>query len=808
MGNPDRLHERERIHLLYRTALPNDRKNADLLKRCLASLAVMFDDEKTRIDTSVFNASRICKVYGTMARKGDDTPERPHRRSALLRTAGEKTLITLEQIEAIASLLPEDKPRKAGRPLGNTASPIDVPLWIAEHLGHISVTGTKVRNGSTLYVLSECPFDPSHKAPDSVIGQMPSGAVFFKCFHNSCQGYGWKELRERFCPKDASRAETETASHKDTGEAIAALRESTGLPVIEVGGGQLRDTVDAVISALEGVRGENGPLLYVRGGSLARIVADSDGRLRPNIVSPGAMPEIMSRAANFVRIGKNGCVEIFPPESLSVAVINRGDWPFPELRGIVEIPVLREDGSVLKTPGYDSVSKLYYHPARLVPDIPENAGKEDAMMAARFVLDILSDFPFQDDASSGNAIGLLLSVIVKEISGLVPIALIDAPTKGTGKTRLAQLASIVATGRETPLSPEVRDEEEWRKQITSLLIADRQIIVIDNIERTLRSGQLAAALTTSEWSDRLLGKSEALHLHSRAIWIATGNNIRLGGDIARRAYWIRLNSNLPRPWLRDSREFKRELPSWAVEHRHEIVGALLTMASAWFRNGKPEWSGRPLGSYEAWSRTVGGILEYCGMTGFLSNLENLYEQTDDEPAQWAVFLGAVFDAFGESAPFSTKTLTERIANDSALKSVLPEKLGEAEDKGFSTRLGLALRKRRDQVYEAGEVCIQLKDTKPDARRQKSQWQLTLLRSAPPAPPLPGFSADAGKKKIIPEISPENSPELFSSSQELTGKGDARGAGGAPGGEGLNSAAYEAEERLAIQNEGKTCRDRD
>ena len=77
-------------HLLYRTALPNDRQSSDLLKRCLASLAVMFDDEKTKIDTSVFNASRICKVYGTMARKGDDTPERPHRRSVLLKPTGER----------------------------------------------------------------------------------------------------------------------------------------------------------------------------------------------------------------------------------------------------------------------------------------------------------------------------------------------------------------------------------------------------------------------------------------------------------------------------------------------------------------------------------------------------------------------------------------------------------------------------------------------------------------------------------------------------------------------------------------------
>ena len=365
-------------------------------------------------------------------------------------------MIMLEQIKAIASLMPEDKPRKAGRPPKNAVSFIDVPAWIAEYLGHITITETKVRNGTTLYVLSECPFDPSHKAPDSVIGQMPSGAVFFKCFHNSCQGYGWKELRERFCSKDVLSSETENVSHKDTREIIEALRESTGLPVIEIGGGQLRDAVDAVVNALEDIRVENGPLLYVRGGSLARIVTDPDGRLRPSIVSSAAMPEIMSRAANFVRIGKNGCVEIFPPESLATAIVNRDYWPFPELRGIVEIPVLREDGSLLKTPGYDNVSGLYYHPAGPIPDIPEDATREDAMRAARFVLDILSDFPFQDDASRDNTIGLLLSVIVKEISGLVPIALIDAPTKGTGKTRLAQLASIIATGRETHCTSQLR----------------------------------------------------------------------------------------------------------------------------------------------------------------------------------------------------------------------------------------------------------------------------------------------------------------------------------------------------------------
>ncbi|MDR1510537.1 MAG: hypothetical protein LBS53_12965 [Synergistaceae bacterium] len=76
-------------HLLYRTKLPNDQRSAELVKKLLASLSLLFDDDEVKVDTSVFNASRICKVYGTTARKGDNTPERPHRRSVLLKIRGE-----------------------------------------------------------------------------------------------------------------------------------------------------------------------------------------------------------------------------------------------------------------------------------------------------------------------------------------------------------------------------------------------------------------------------------------------------------------------------------------------------------------------------------------------------------------------------------------------------------------------------------------------------------------------------------------------------------------------------------------------
>ncbi len=75
-------------HLLYPVGLPNDRESLDLVKRVLAALAFVFSDGAVSVDTGVANSARIWKLYGTTARKGDSTRERPHRRSRLLRVPG------------------------------------------------------------------------------------------------------------------------------------------------------------------------------------------------------------------------------------------------------------------------------------------------------------------------------------------------------------------------------------------------------------------------------------------------------------------------------------------------------------------------------------------------------------------------------------------------------------------------------------------------------------------------------------------------------------------------------------------------
>jgi hypothetical protein len=69
-------------HLFYRIDLPAD--DGELVKRVLHGLSCRFSTEAVNVDTTVFNLSRICKIPGTIARKGDSTPTRPHRASRIL----------------------------------------------------------------------------------------------------------------------------------------------------------------------------------------------------------------------------------------------------------------------------------------------------------------------------------------------------------------------------------------------------------------------------------------------------------------------------------------------------------------------------------------------------------------------------------------------------------------------------------------------------------------------------------------------------------------------------------------------------
>jgi hypothetical protein len=178
-------------HLLYRVNLPNDAASTQLVKAVLETLALYFTDEHVSLDTTVFNAGRITKLYGSLTCKGDNLPERPHRRSGVRAVPAPVDPVPAALLVALAALRPTD-------PTPNIrVNGFDLAAWLHEHV--LTVTKEKpwsAVQGARVFELEQCPFNPEHLR-SARITQFPTGALSFGCFHNSCHGYDWCELRDR-----------------------------------------------------------------------------------------------------------------------------------------------------------------------------------------------------------------------------------------------------------------------------------------------------------------------------------------------------------------------------------------------------------------------------------------------------------------------------------------------------------------------------------------------------------------------------------------------------------------------------------
>jgi len=197
--DPVRADSGNGAHLLYRVDLPNDEAATEVVKGALATLDALFSNEAVTVDTANHNAARIWKLYGTCSRKGDNTPERPHRRARLLAVPDEIRMMPREYLQHLAGLLPREEPHVRKKTNGSGPG-IDLAAWLLDH--GITVGSTRPYQGGTLYVLENCPFSSAHRDGAFVI-QFANGAIFAGCHHQSCGGgtQRWPELREMYEPK-------------------------------------------------------------------------------------------------------------------------------------------------------------------------------------------------------------------------------------------------------------------------------------------------------------------------------------------------------------------------------------------------------------------------------------------------------------------------------------------------------------------------------------------------------------------------------------------------------------------------------
>ena len=352
---------------------------------------------------------------------------------------------------------------------------------------------------------------------------------------------------------------------------------------------------------------------------------------------------------------------------------------------------------------------------------------EEVHAATALINEVFHDFCFDSPASRANAFGLLLTAVLRSlICGCVPAAMINGNKPGVGKGMLVDVISLIVMGTEAPKGSAPNNDDEMRKQLTTLLLAGTTFVVLDNLKKLLDHASLDAFLTSSIWRDRRLHTNDTIELPNRSVMILTGNNVKVGTDMARRSYLIQLRTRIARPWEKNS-WLHSDLKAWVRSERGKLIGALLTICAGWNAAGQPRSTSVRMGSFEDWASVIAGILEFLGIEGFLANRRDLQESAADAENEWEDFLTIIAEEMGVGKPFTMHELVSRMGLDSpemnGLKEALPMQFKQLIRDGkdankLNAVLGAAFSNRKGSPFGEDGIYIECADKKASGSRCK------------------------------------------------------------------------------------------
>lgn len=424
----------------------------------------------------------------------------------------------------------------------------------------------------------------------------------------------------------------------------------SGLPTIQIMEGEL----DKLAGWGEEAVIEVGLPVFQRGRELVRPfhqeVPASKGRMTVSAgmakITTHCMVDILCQAANWTRYDgrKKKTVATDPTEKIANILLSRvGQWRVPVVAGVITTPTLRSDGTVLHKAGYDPVTRLYQvkDPTLKPAYIPPEPTKYDAEKAIETLNGLIDEFPFVSDLDRSVALSALITPVVRGAVSVAPLHAIKASTAGTGKSYLADLASAISTGRPCPVISVSPDPKETESRLTGLLLAGFPLISLDNVNGDLGGDLLCQAVERPTVRLRRLGGSDIFEIESRATFFATGNGLRVKGDMTRRTIICNLDAGVERP---ESREFHHSPVDDVLANRGLYVAAVLTIVRAYIVAGLPDKL-RPLASFEEWSDLVRSALVWLGLPDPVETTEAAREDDPELSALrdvvtgWAAVIG-------------------------------------------------------------------------------------------------------------------------------------------------------------------------
>ncbi|MCL4556534.1 MAG: toprim domain-containing protein [Gammaproteobacteria bacterium] len=481
-------------------------------------------------------------------------------------------------------------------------------------------------------------------------GQLPNGGFDREA--------GLKAIRE---------AIEQAICHSVTERGSALQPAYNAMPIALVKHGGLAQTADDVELSVA-----RDPFVFSEGGKrLIKLLPD--GERLPLIAH--SVRDCAMRHTKFVkeRVTKEGervLVDVDCPIDACHMVLSRGQWDNVRvLNGVTGSSLIMTDGRVIASAGYDDVSGVYGLIGGCYPSVPDKVSRDDALIALNVLCDLLREFDFDTTEDASAAISMLISSLLRPVMRTCPMFLVNAATYGSGKTALAQVAAIIATGRKADATPWTSRPEELEKRLLSLAMSGLPIAFFDNLMSDLHDegGSFAAFLTSENYSGRVLGESRMVGAKTKMLILATGNNVTPLADMARRTLAIRLTPNCENP---EARTFSRDLESYVIEHREEIIEAILTLVKGYFDAGCPIPERlNKAGSFADWEKLARLPLLWLGVVDPWLVVGKSQAVDPDKLA-----LGAMLEAITRRGWGHTPFTAGHVAAESLFVDIMPDEM--------------------------------------------------------------------------------------------------------------------------------------
>jgi Bifunctional DNA primase/polymerase, N-terminal len=449
----------------------------------------------------------------------------------------------------------------------------------------------------------------------------------------------------------------------------------------------------AMVDKVENVLLKEGAEIYRRGISLVEVVTDSP---LPGLNS--TMPTAQLRPVNAERLSQvTGSVIDFrkfdkrertyrscpPPRELMLHMMARGvGSKLRRISVLAATPMIRPDGSILATTGYDPATEVYLVQGFELPSISEWPTREQGLEALMFAGELFSECAFADKGPGYpfTSLGLscALSIVVAGMARLlmsgIPMLTSTAATPGSGKSFIGTLIGIWLTGREIPVSNvAVGSAGELDKRLTAGLLGGAPMIHLDNCNGKLDSELLCQILTERSVAVRPLGVSEEIIVSGMPLVLANGNNVQVDENLARRTLLVELDARMEKPELR---HFNLRPDRLLRENRAAYVAAILTALRAYLlalKRGEAKPITPAVGSFDGWSDYARSLMVWYGYRDPVEAMAIAQAEDPEKAARGAVFKG-LHVLFGDR-PFTASEVVQRV--EAAEYDVLDERPAEA-----------------------------------------------------------------------------------------------------------------------------------